>query len=146
MQIRGIYGNCLIKIETDAGLVGYGEAGSSGPMARARLAVMEPMLVGKDPLSIGRHFHDLITLMHPYVAHIPTISGIDIALWDLAGKILDRPVNVLLGGPFRDAIKMYSHGRRDQVGDMQDIVRMREWSAEIREAPEGFTAFKTSID
>ena len=146
MQVRNIAGNCLIRIETDSGLVGYGEAGSSGPMARARLAVMEPMLVGKDPLAMERHFHDLITLMHPYEAHIPTISGIDIALWDLAGKILDKPVNVLLGGPFRDGIKMYSHGRRNQVGDMQDMGRMREWAAEIREAPEGFTAFKISID
>ncbi len=146
MQVRSIAGNCLIKIETDAGLVGYGEAGSSGPMARARLAVMEPMLVGKDPLSIEKHFHDLITLMHPYEAHVPTISGIDIGLWDLAGKILDKPVSSLLGGPFRNGIKMYSHGRRDQVGDMQDMGRMREWAAEIRDAPEGFTAFKISID
>ena len=110
MQVRDIFGNRPIKIETDAGLVGYGEAGSSGPMARARLAVMEPMLVGKDPLSIDKHLHDLITLMHTYMAHIPAISGIYIALWDLAGKILDKPVNILLGGPFRDGIKMYSHG------------------------------------
>ena len=146
MQVRNIAGNCLIKVETDAGLVGYGEAGSSGPMARARLRVMEPMLVGKDPLSIERHFHDLVTLMHTYTAHVPTVSGIDIALWDLAGKILDRPVNRLLGGPFRNGIKMYSHGRWDQVGDMQDIGRLREWAAVIKEAPEGFTAFKISID
>ena len=146
MQVRNIFGNCLIKVETDAGLVGYGEAGSSGPMARARLRVMEPILVGKDPLSIEKHFHDLITLMHTYTAHIPTISGIDIALWDLAGKILDKPVSVLLGGPFRDGIKMYSHGRRDQVGDMQDMGRLRAWANEIRAAPEGFTAFKISID
>ena len=146
MQVRSIANNCLIKIETDAGLTGYGEAGASGPMARARLKVMEPMLVGKDPLSIAKHFHDLTTLMHTYTAHIPTVSGIDIALWDLAGKILDKPVNVLLGGPFRDGIKMYSHGRRDQVGDLQDIGRLRDWAAEIEQAPEGFTAFKISID
>jgi L-alanine-DL-glutamate epimerase-like enolase superfamily enzyme len=49
--------------------------------------------------------------MHPYMANIPTVSGIDIALWDLAGRILNQPVNVLLGGPFCDAIKLYSHGR-----------------------------------
>lgn len=146
MQVRNIAGNCLIKVETDAGLVGYGEAGSSGPMARARLAQMAPKLIGRDPLSIERHFHEMTTLMHTYTSHIPTASGIDMALWDLAGKILDKPVNVLLGGPLRDAIRMYSHGRRDQVGDMQDMGRMREWAAEIREAPEGFTAFKISID
>jgi galactonate dehydratase len=115
-------------------------------MARARLQRMEPMLVGQDPLSIEKHFLEMITLMHTYTAHIPTVSGIDIALWDLAGKILDKPVNLLLGGPFRDAIRMYSHGQKEQVGDMQDMARMRDWAAEIKQAPEGFTAFKISID
>jgi len=110
MALKNIAGNCLIRIDTDSGLTGYGEAGSTGPMARARIATMKPLLVGKDPLNVEVHFHNLTTLMHTYMAHIPTISGIDMALWDLAGKILDRPVSALLGGPFRDAIPMYSHG------------------------------------
>jgi L-alanine-DL-glutamate epimerase-like enolase superfamily enzyme len=143
MQIKNIAGNCLIRIDTDAGLTGYGEAGSSGPMARSRIEQIKPMLVGQDPLSIERHFHNMITLMHPYMAHIPTISGIDMALWDLAGKITAQPVNVLLGGPFRDAIGMYSHG----MGvNLLDTGSCREWAARIRSAPEGFTAFKIGID
>lgn len=89
-------GNCLIKVETDAGLYGIGEAGSTGEMARARIQTMGPMLVGKDPLAIEKHFFELSSLMHTYTAHIPTISGIDMALWDLAGKILDRPVYELM--------------------------------------------------
>ncbi len=79
-------------------------------MARARIEVMKQYLIGKDPLAIEVHFHNLTTLMHAWMAHIPTISGIDIALWDLAGKILNRPVCVLLGGPFRESIPLYSHG------------------------------------
>src|SRR5437588_5209515 len=106
MAIKNIAGNCLIRIDTDSGLTGYGEAGSTGPMARARIATMKPLLVGKDPLAIEVHFHNMTTLMHTYMAHIPTISGIDMALWDLAGKILEKPVCSLLGGPFRDAIRM----------------------------------------
>jgi galactonate dehydratase len=143
MQIRNIAGNCLIKVDTDAGLVGYGEAGSSGPMARSRIEQIKTILVGQDPLSIERHFLNMISLMHPYMAHIPTISGIDIALWDLAGKITGQPVNVLLGGPFRDAIKMYSHG---QGVKLLDPASCREWAARIKAAPEGFTAFKINID
>ena len=146
MQIKDIAGNCLIKIETDSGLVGYGEAGSSGPMARARIARMQDLLLGQDPLPISRHFLNMISLMHPYMAHIPTISGIDLALWDLAGKITTLPVNVLLGGPFRDAIPMYSHGLRPEVGDLQDKAKLRDWAARIKAAPEGFTAFKIDID
>src|SRR5690242_19731147 len=59
MAIKNIAGNCLIRIDTDAGLTGYGEAGATGPMARARLQTMRPMLVGKDPLTIEVHFHNL---------------------------------------------------------------------------------------
>jgi len=143
MALKNIAGNCLIKIETDAGVTGYGEAGSTGPMARARIETMRGLLVGRDPLAIEVHFHNLTSLMHTYMAHIPTISGIDIALWDIAGKILNRRVCELLGGPFRDAIAMYSHG----IGvNMLDPGSCREWAARIKVAPEGFTAFKNGID
>src|SRR6266566_4714905 len=143
MALKNIAGNCLIGIDTDACITGYGEAGSSGPMARGRIQIMQPLLVGKDPLLIEVHFHRMTTLMHTYLAHIPTISGIDMALWDLAGKILDRPVSALLGGPFRDAIPMYSHG----IGvDMLDPASCRDWAQRIKQMPEGFTAFKNNID
>lgn len=135
--------NALIKIETDAGLVGYGEAGADGPMARARIKNMKPALISRDPLSIEKIFIDLTSRMHPYLGHIPTISGIDIALWDLAGKILNQPVHKLLGGPFRTEIPMYSHGGRDL--DMQDPPSCRAWAAEIKAAPERFRAFKIGV-
>ncbi|HYM13397.1 MAG TPA: mandelate racemase/muconate lactonizing enzyme family protein [Bryobacterales bacterium] len=143
MAIRNIAGNCLIRVDTDAGLSGFGEAGATGPMARARIETMKALLIGKDPLTIEVHFHNLTTLMHTYMAHIPTISGIDIALWDLAGKIIGQPVSALLGGPFRDAIPMYSHG----IGvDMLDPASCRAWAERIKQMPEGFTAFKNGID
>jgi galactonate dehydratase len=143
MAIRNIAGNCLIRVDTDAGVSGYGEAGSTGPMARARIQTMKPLLAGRDPLAIEVHFHNLTTLMHTYMAHIPTISGIDIALWDLAGKILGQPVCNLLGGPFRDAIPMYSHGMGLK---MLDPASCRDWAQRIKQQPEGFTAFKIGID
>ena len=136
-------GNCLVRIVTDAGLVGYGEAGSTGPMARARIETMKLLLIGKDPLAIEHHFQNMSTLMHTYIAHIPTISGIDMALWDLAGKITGLPVCVLLGGPFMDSIRMYSHGLDL---DMLDPGSCRAWAQRVKEMPEGFDAFKNSID
>ena len=143
MAIQNIAGNCLIRIDTDSGLTGYGEAGATGPMARARIETMRALLIGKDPLAIEVHFQNLTSLMHTYMAHIPTISGIDIALWDLAGKIIGAPVSTLLGGPFRESIMMYSHG----IGlDMLDKTSCRDWAARIRAMPEGFTAFKNNID
>jgi L-alanine-DL-glutamate epimerase-like enolase superfamily enzyme len=143
MALKNIAGNCLVRVDTDAGLTGYGEAGATGPMARARIQTMKGLLVGKDPLTIEVHFHNMSTLMHTYMAHIPTVSGIDIALWDLAGKITGLPVCKLLGGPFRDAIPMYSHG----IGlNMLDPASCRDWAQRIRQMPEGFTAFKIGID
>lgn len=143
MAIRNIANNCLIKIETDSGLVGYGEAGASGPMARARIETMRNLLIGKDPLAIEVHFHQMTSLMHTYMAQIGVISGIDMALWDLAGKVLNKPVCVLMGGPFRDAIPMYSHG----LGfNMLDKGSCREWASRIKAMPEGFNAFKNGID
>jgi L-alanine-DL-glutamate epimerase-like enolase superfamily enzyme len=142
MAIKNIAGNCLVRIDTDAGVSGYGEAGATGPMARGRIATMRQLLVGKDPLAIEVHFHNLTSLMHTYMAHIPTISGIDMALWDLAGKITGLPVCTLLGGPFRESITMYSHG----VGlNMTDRQSCRDFAARVKQAPEGFTAFKCDI-
>ncbi len=143
MAIRNIAGNCLIRIDTDGGLSGYGEAGATGPMARARIETMKELLMGKDPLKIEVHFQNLTSLMHTYMAHIPTISGIDMALWDLAGKIIGAPVATLLGGPFRDAIPMYSHGIDL---NMLDKSSCRDWAQRIKQMPEGFTAFKNNID
>lgn len=143
MAIQNIAGNCLIRIDTDSGVTGYGEAGATGPMARARIETMQSLLVGKDPLAIEVHFQNMTSLMHTYMAHIPTISGIDIALWDLAGKIIGAPVCTLLGGPFRPSIQMYSHG----IGlDMLDPASCRDWAQHIKAMPEGFTAFKNNID
>jgi len=73
------------------------------------------------------------------MAHIPTISGVDIALWDLAGKILDKPVYKLLGGPLRPAAPVYSHGN---FKNMLDEGEVREWAAKVKSAPEGFDTFK----
>jgi len=91
MALRNIANNCLIRVQTDQGVTGYGEAGSSGPMARARIETMKAMLIGQDPLAIEKHFHNMSSLMHTYMAHIPTISGIDMALWISRGRSRGNP-------------------------------------------------------
>jgi len=129
---------CLVRIETDAGITGYGETGVDAVMARARIPQLR--LVGADPLSIERHFQTMTGAIHPFLPSIPLISGIDIALWDLAGKILDIPVYKLLGGPQRNEVPMYSHG--DFLKDMSSPASCKEWAQMIREQPEGFSAYK----
>ena len=142
MALDHMAGNCLIRVDTDAGVSGIGEAGATGPIARARIETMKPLLLGKDPLDIGVHWEKTTSLMYNYVAHIPTCSGIDIALWDLAGKLLQQPVYRLLGGSFRETIPMYSHGENL---NMLDKGSCRDWAARIRARPEGFTIYKNNL-
>src|SRR4051794_6318915 len=60
--------------------------------ARAVIELMKPALVGQDPLAIERQFYMMTATQYPYMAHVPTAGGVDIALWDLAGKITGLPV------------------------------------------------------
>ena len=129
---------CLVRIETDAGISGYGETGVDAKMARARIPQLR--LVGADPLSIERHFQSMTGMIHPFLPPVPLISGIDMALWDLAGKILNVPVYKLMGGPLRNTVPMYSHG--DFLKDMSSLASCREWAQMIKEQPEGFSAYK----
>ena len=129
---------CLVRIETDAGITGYGETGVDAKTARAFIPRLR--LVGADPLAIERHFQAMTGVIHPFRPSIPFISGIDIALWDVAGQILELPIYKLMGGPLRDAVEMYSHG--DSLKDMSSPASCREWAQMIHEQPEGFTTFK----
>lgn len=138
LQLKYQGDGCLVRIETDAGVTGYGETGVDVRLARARIPQLR--LVGADPLEIERLFLSMTGAIHPYLPSIPLISGIDIALWDLAGKLLGLPVSKLLGGPLRQTVPMYSHG--DELKDMSSLASCREWAQRMREQPEGFNTFK----
>lgn len=144
MQLRE--GRTLIKIETDAGVSGYGECGANGPVARAIIAAHNGgarlphlSLIGKDPLAIQVHFHNMFYAYEQRQRQIRVFSGIDMALWDLAGQILKQPVSVLLGGPYRTEIDLYSHC---PGGDYLDKKQWRDRVAELKADPGGFRAFK----
>lgn len=141
-------GATLIKIETDAGITGYGPCGGSGPFARSVIATLEGGrlphlgLIGKDPLAIQVHWHNMFYAYPQRGRQVRVFSGIDIALWDLAGKILGQPVSKLLGGNFRDEIPLYSHCTG---GDYFSREAWRDRAQELKEDPRGFRAFKVDI-
>lgn len=138
----------LIKVETDAGISGYGECHGSGPLAREAIAGLEGPrlphlgLIGKDPLAIQVHFHNMFHAYPQRGRYVRVLSGIDIALWDLAGKLLNQPVSKLLGGNFRDRIRLYSHCGG---GDFLSKEEWRDRGQELKEDPRGFKAFKIDI-
>jgi galactonate dehydratase len=144
-------GFCLVRVDTDAGVCGYGECGNNdGDLVRAVIhthaagggRLPHLGLIGKDPLAIRAHHHAMFDAFPQRRPHMQVLSGIDMALWDLAGKLLGQPVVSLLGGPFRSEIELYSHCPQ---GDFTDPVAWRDRAAELKADPHGFTAFKVDI-
>ena len=139
MELRNSAGQSLVRVDTDSGLFGIGEAGVAGPACRANLQWLERVLIGADPLNIDKLYHQMMGLQHTYQAHVPTISGVDIALWDLAGKILDRPVSELLTGRFRERVEIYYGGA---PSDWSDRSAVDDWVAKFRAHPHGYRTLK----
>lgn len=103
--------NTLLEIRTGEGLTGIGSCFTSLPFVEASLTLLRPMLVGETVFEAERVSEKLRQLSFwqgrgGAVEH--TISGLDIALWDLMGKALGQPVSRLLGGNYRDRIKPYA--------------------------------------
>ena len=107
-----VFDSTIVGVETDDGLVGYGEVCPLGPFylpayadgVRAGLKEVAPHVIGLDPreLAVLNHRMDAALKGHPYVK-----SGIDMACWDLLGKAAGLPVCVLMGGRFGDAVRLY---------------------------------------
>jgi L-alanine-DL-glutamate epimerase-like enolase superfamily enzyme len=145
----------LVKIETDAGVVGYGpsEGGPDTRVAIGTIANGPDGLIGKDPLSIHVHFHNMFYAHGQRPKNIRAYSGVDIALWDLSGKILNQPVSKLLGGNFRDEIDTYSHllppSRSLTLLEAQnDYLNKDAWQKRaqmLKSYKGGFKAFKIDI-
>jgi len=143
MQLKNATGQSLVRVDTDAGLYGIGEAGARGPVCRANLEWLGgKVLIGADPLEIDKLYHQMMGLQHAYQAHVPTVSGVDIALWDLAGKILGVPVSRLLTGRFRERVEMYYNG---DPSDWSDRAAIDDFVAGLRAHPHGFRTLKCSL-
>ena len=107
----------FVTVHTDEGLTGWGESSSEpsdGSLLTARgVEAVREALIGEDPADIDRLWHKLYR-RYTYMGSrgFPTaiISGIDIALWDIKGKALGRPIYDLLGGRFYDDIRLYANG------------------------------------
>ncbi|MCY4745340.1 galactonate dehydratase [Pelomonas sp. UHG3] len=121
----------FLKIETDEGVVGWGEPVLEGRARTVEAAVHElsEYLVGQDPSRIN----DLWQVMYRAGFYrggpilMSAIAGIDQALWDIKGKVLGAPVYELLGGLVRDKMKVYSWVGGDRPADIiRDIKRLRE--------------------
>ncbi len=132
---RGVYSHCIesmiVRVETDTGLVGWGEGQSPiAPEVSARIVetIIKDALVGRDALATRVLRDDMYGLMnlrgHGGGFMLDAISGVDTALWDIKGKALGASLAMLLGGPCRDTVPCYVSGLRgesttDKVADLR---------------------------
>ncbi|MEJ2083479.1 MAG: hypothetical protein P8Y94_15220 [Acidobacteriota bacterium] len=143
----------FVKLETDAGVIGWGEATLEGKAGAAMQAVkdLSYAIIGQDPMRVEHLWQSMY--VHGFYRAGPVlgsaISGIDMALWDIRGKVLGKPVYELLGGPLDDrGVRGYYHlmsgGTRSLL---PPDAPYRDQVAEVRRRAEqyGVTAFKTGI-
>lgn len=139
----------LVEVKTDQGINGWGECFGGGNIAIANKGIVEkviqPMILGMNPLDREVIWHKVYNLLRDHGQKgmpLQSLSGVDIALWDIAGKTFNAPIYQLLGGAFRDKIPVYGYGMMLQkVPDLEQ--RFACESATILEA--GFKAMKMKI-
>jgi D-galactarolactone cycloisomerase len=127
----------LLAVLTDEGLTGWGSASTSEPLVRASLAVLRPLYEGAnalEPERLSEILHQNTFWLGRGGAITHTISGIDIALWDLLGQATGQPAGRLLGGRYRDRVRPYASLL------MQEPARMADELLPVKE--QGFRAFK----
>ncbi len=142
----GSQDDLVVRIHTDEGITGIGEVDSSPelvagarPGARARTrsrTSLRDVLIGEDPLDVERLWHKmyrgLIYFGRRGIA-IHAISGLDIALWDIKGKALGKPVCELLGTPHRDRVRAYASmlmpDTTDEVTEAVTALREQNFTA-----------------
>ena len=129
----------LIAVHTDEGTVGLGSVFTNDALVQASLAVLEPLYRGEnalEPERVSEKLHQHMFWLGRGGAITHTISGIDIALWDLLGKSTGQPIGRLLGGRYRARVQPYASLLMDEP------VRLREHLLAVK--AEGFRAFKIS--
>jgi L-alanine-DL-glutamate epimerase-like enolase superfamily enzyme len=149
MIVRGTWDWNLIRVETDSGLYGIGEAYWGWGVKDLVINKMKGIIAGEDPLNVDKLYTKM--LMDSAGAGaiggatVTAASGIEIALWDLAGRILQTPSCNLLGGRFRDKVRFY---RTTQVPKQhpEDLASWRDLVRRTKAERWGWTAFKFQGD
>jgi len=135
-----------VRVYTDQGIIGQGEATDAAAGSVPLIRSFSRWLIGQDPLNIEAAFERIRTTGVFAGAqggqYVTALTGVEIALWDIAGKALGLPVYQLLGGKVRDRVRIYcDSGAREMIpGDERSKARIRQ----IQEM--GFTAAKIDID
>ena len=138
----------LVEVQTDEGVTGWGECFGPGNIAKANKGIVEkviqPIVLGLDPMDRDVIWHKVYNLLRDHGQKgmpMQALSGVDIALWDIAGKVAGLPLHKLIGGAHRTDVPCYGYGmmlRDEPIGDL--AKRFEDEAATIRGM--GFVAAK----
>lgn len=141
----------LVEVRTEEGVTGWGECFGPGNVALANKAIVEqviqPMILGDDPLDRDVIWHKVYNLLRDHGQKgmpLQSLSGVDIALWDIAGKVAGMPLHKLIGGAHRTSVPVYGYGmmlRREDAASM--AARFEDEAAAIKGM--GFVATKMKL-
>ena len=141
----------IVEIETDEGISGWGECFGPGNIAFANKGIVEkviqPMVLGMQALDRDVIWHKVYNLMRDHGQKgmpLQALSGVDIALWDIAGKAANLPLYKMIGGAHREKVEVYGYGMMLRPENINSLIsRFKEESAEIKEM--GFKALKMKV-
>jgi L-alanine-DL-glutamate epimerase-like enolase superfamily enzyme len=135
--------NPVVRIVTDQGISGYGEAESTKPYLKPMVLFYKDYILGEDPTDVERVLLKIRRLgaFKPWGS---AVSAIETALWDLAGQAAGVPVYKLLGGKIRDRVRAYNGGVRFPMAG-NSPADYAENTAKMKESKEGFTLIKQAV-
>ncbi len=136
---------CLVRIATKNGLYGWGEGYGPAGVVQAGVRFLAPFVTGQDPLHEATIWQTMYRRSLDYARRgvlLAALSAIDIALWDLKGKLLGQPVCVLLGGQRRQRVRVYATGMYFTHGP--DLAQRLADEARLYTS-QGFTAMKMKV-
>lgn len=138
-----IGGSPVVRITTDAGITGYGQAETSKPYLKPFVLFYKDYLIGEDPTNVERVMMK-IRRMGSFKPWGAAVSAIEIALWDIAGKAAGVPVYKLLGGKIRDKVRCYNGSvpvNRPGFKPEDYVV----WGNNVKSLAQGFTIVKSGM-
>ena len=134
----------VVRINTDEGIFGYGQAEWAKPYLKPFVLFYKPMLIGEDPTNVERVMRKIKRLgsFKPYGA---AVSAIEVALWDIAGKAANLPIYKLLGGKVRDRVLVYNGGIRFPLEGEDSPENFAKNTLRMKDLDEGFSIIKQGI-
>jgi len=138
----------IVEVQTDEGITGWGECFGPGNVAIANKCIVEkviqPLVLGMDPMDRDVIWHKVYNLLRDHGQKgmpMQALSGVDIALWDIAGKVAGLPLHKLIGGAHRTKVAVYGYGMMLRDEPVSDLAKRFEDEAAAIKA-QGFVATK----